>query len=83
MFDEIEKADKSVFNLFLQILDYGKLTDGSGKVVDFKNTIIFMTSNAGADSLMTKSIGLKSGINNNFEKVIINNNYQIKNSFNL
>lgn len=70
LFDEIEKADKSIFNLFLQILDYGKLTDGSGKLVDFKNTIIFMTSNAGAESLMTKSIGLKSGINNNFEKAV-------------
>jgi ATP-dependent Clp protease ATP-binding subunit ClpA len=70
LFDEIEKADKGVFNLFLQVLDYGKLTDGSGKVVDFKNTIIFMTSNAGAESLMTKSIGLTSNINNNFEKTI-------------
>lgn len=70
LFDEIEKADKTVFNIFLQILDYGKLSDGSGKVIDFKNTIIFMTSNSGAVEMNKKSIGLKPSKNNNFEKSI-------------
>jgi len=45
LFDEIEKAHGDVFNLFLQILDEGRLTDGQGKTVDFKNTVILMTSN--------------------------------------
>ena len=52
LFDEIEKAHKDVFNVLLQILDEGRLTDGQGKVVDFKNTIIIMTSNLGAELLL-------------------------------
>ena len=52
LFDEIEKAHKDVFNVLLQILDDGRLTDGQGKVVDFKNTIIIMTSNLGAELLI-------------------------------
>lgn len=52
LFDEIEKAHKDVFNILLQILDDGRLTDGQGKVVDFKNTIIIMTSNLGAELLL-------------------------------
>jgi len=48
LFDEIEKAHSDVFNLFLQILDEGRLTDGHGKTVDFKNTVILMTSNLGS-----------------------------------
>ena len=52
LFDEIEKAHRDVFNVLLQILDDARLTDGQGKVVDFKNTIIIMTSNLGADILM-------------------------------
>jgi len=71
LFDEIEKADSSIFNLFLQMLDYGKLTDGSGKEVDFRNTLIFMTSNAGAEELSSKNIGFIDNQNNdNFEKAI-------------
>jgi ATP-dependent Clp protease ATP-binding subunit ClpA len=70
LFDEIEKADKSVLNLFLQILDYGKLTDGSGKVIDFRNTIIFMTSNAGAENLNSNSIGIVSEKGFNFDKAV-------------
>ncbi|KAF0927949.1 hypothetical protein E2562_037052 [Oryza meyeriana var. granulata] len=50
-FDEVEKADPSVFNVFLQLLDDGMLTDGKGRTVDFKNTIIIMTSNLGAEHL--------------------------------
>ena len=52
LFDEIEKAHKDVFNLFLQILDDGRLTDNKGKTVDFKNTIIIMTSNIGSQYLL-------------------------------
>ncbi len=51
LFDEIEKAHPDVFNMLLQILDDGRLTDSKGKTVDFKNTVIIMTSNVGATSL--------------------------------
>lgn len=62
LFDEIEKAHPDVFNLLLQILDDGRLTDGQGRTVDFKNTIIIMTSNIGVRSLSTsKSIGFELG----------------------
>ena len=52
LFDEIEKAHPDVFNVFLQVLDDGRLTDGQGRVVDFKNTIIIMTSNLGSDLIL-------------------------------
>ncbi|MCI5727391.1 MAG: ATP-dependent chaperone ClpB [Clostridium sp.] len=52
LFDEIEKAHEDVFNMFLQILDDGRLTDNKGKTVDFKNTIIIMTSNIGSQYLL-------------------------------
>lgn len=52
LFDEIEKAHSDIFNIFLQILDEGRLTDNKGKTVDFKNTIIIMTSNIGSDILL-------------------------------
>src|SRR5574344_3073152 len=52
LFDEIEKADPEVFNLLLQILDDGRLTDSQGRLVDFKNTIIIMTSNLGSEYLL-------------------------------
>ncbi|MEW6610084.1 MAG: ATP-dependent chaperone ClpB [Patescibacteria group bacterium] len=51
LFDEIEKAHADIFHLLLQILDDGRLTDGRGKVVNFKNTVIIMTSNIGSDSI--------------------------------
>ncbi|KAF9361179.1 chaperone ATPase hsp78 [Mortierella sp. AD094] len=51
LFDEMEKANKDVFNLMLQVLDDGRLTDSQGRTVDFRNTIIIMTSNLGADML--------------------------------
>ncbi len=53
LFDEIEKAHPDVFNVLLQVLDDGRLTDGQGRVVDFTNTIIIMTSNLGSDLLLT------------------------------
>ncbi len=58
LFDEIEKAHPDVFNVFLQILDDGRLTDNKGKTVDFKNTIIIMTSNIGSHFLLE---GTKDG----------------------
>ncbi|KAF9575237.1 chaperone ATPase hsp78 [Mortierella alpina] len=51
LFDEMEKANKDVFNLMLQVLDDGRLTDSQGRTVDFRNTLIIMTSNLGADML--------------------------------
>lgn len=52
LFDEVEKAHPDVFNVFLQVLDDGRLTDGQGRVVDFKNTIIIMTSNLGSELIL-------------------------------
>ena len=52
LFDEIEKADPEVFNLLLQVLDEGRLTDSQGHIVDFKNTVIIMTSNLGSEFLL-------------------------------
>ena len=52
LFDEIEKAHKDVFNILLQILDDGRITDSQGRTVDFKNTIIIMTSNLGSDHIL-------------------------------
>ena len=52
LFDEIEKAHKDVFNVLLQILDDGRITDGQGRTVDFKNTIIIMTSNLGSEYIL-------------------------------
>ena len=52
LFDEIEKAHPDVFNILLQLLDDGRLTDGKGKVVDFKNTIVIMTSNIGSEIIL-------------------------------
>ncbi len=53
LFDEVEKAHPDIFNILLQVLDDGRLTDGKGRTVDFKNTIIIMTSNLGAEILAT------------------------------
>lgn len=56
LFDEIEKAHPDVFNVLLQILDDGRLTDSKGRVVDFKNTVIIMTSNVGATSIRKQNV---------------------------
>ncbi|MCL0311664.1 ATP-dependent chaperone ClpB [Apilactobacillus sp. TMW 2.2459] len=53
LFDEIEKAHPDVFNILLQVLDDGRLTDGQGRTIDFKNTILIMTSNLGSDILLS------------------------------
>ncbi|MGZ5278691.1 MAG: AAA family ATPase, partial [Pseudobdellovibrionaceae bacterium] len=52
LFDEIEKAHPDVFNILLQVLDEGRLTDGQGRTVDFKNTVLIMTSNVGSQSIL-------------------------------
>ena len=68
LFDEIEKAHEDIFNILLQILDEGRLTDSKGRTVDFKNTIIIMTSNLGATSISNQR---KTGfsIGNNESKI--------------
>jgi ATP-dependent Clp protease ATP-binding subunit ClpC len=55
LFDEIEKAHPDVFNILLQILDDGRLTDAQGRTVDFKNTVVIMTSNLGADRIQQQA----------------------------
>ena len=55
LFDEIEKAHPEVFNVFLQVLDDGRLTDGQGRTVDFRNTVIIMTSNVGSQYILDAS----------------------------
>lgn len=57
LLDEIEKAHPDIYNILLQVMDYGKLTDNSGKVIDFSNVILVMTSNAGASDLEKETIG--------------------------
>jgi len=61
LFDEIEKAHSDVFNVLLQVLDDGRLTDGQGRTVDFRNTLIIMTSNLGAEYLVSQPEGQDSG----------------------
>lgn len=62
LFDEIEKASPDVFNILLQVLDDGHITDGQGRKVDFKNTVIIMTSNAGARNIAApKRLGFSTG----------------------
>ncbi len=63
LFDEIEKAHKDVFNILLQILDDGRITDSQGRTVDFKNTIIIMTSNLGSEYILNKDPHAKDLIN--------------------
>ena len=70
LFDEIEKAHKDVFNILLQILDDGRITDSQGRTVDFKNTIIIMTSNLGSEHILENK--------NNSEELI---NEQLKHTF--
>lgn len=68
LFDEIEKAHPDVFNLLLQVLDDGRLTDSQGRTVSFKNTIIIFTSNVGVSELPKKKGGLGFGVNDDADK---------------
>ncbi|NIZ02652.1 ATP-dependent chaperone ClpB [Thalassospira lucentensis] len=61
LFDEVEKAHPDVFNVLLQVLDEGRLTDGQGRVVDFRNTLIILTSNLGGEILANQEAGHDSG----------------------
>lgn len=84
LFDEIEKAHPDVFNILLHILDEGRLTDSQGTEVDFKNTIIILTSNAGASKLSTKrNIGFSTaeGPKGDFEFIKQVVNEELKNLF--
>ncbi len=74
LFDEIEKAHHDVFNLLLQILDDGRLSDSQGRTVDFKNTIIIMTSNIGSELLLSnnKNIELNSLLKQYFKPEFLN-----------
>jgi ATP-dependent Clp protease ATP-binding subunit ClpC len=67
LLDEIEKADKEIFNLFLQVFDEGFLTDNTGNKVDFKNVIILATSNVGTKNAAVFGKGI--GFNNDEEKI--------------
>jgi ATP-dependent Clp protease ATP-binding subunit ClpA len=70
LFDEIEKAHPEVFNVLLQILDNGRLTDAKGRTINFKNTVIIMTSNVGAQYIdRMQSIGFSSGEKSDYEQV--------------
>ena len=62
LLDEIEKAHPDVFNLLLQIMDHGKLTDHNAKSIDFRNVILVMTTNAGAQEMAKQSIGFERGL---------------------
>ncbi|SFG30565.1 ATP-dependent chaperone ClpB [Methylobacterium gossipiicola] len=61
LFDEVEKAHPDVFNVLLQVLDDGRLTDGQGRTVDFRNTLLIMTSNLGSEFLVNQSEGDETG----------------------
>jgi len=70
LFDEIEKAHPEIFNIFLQILDEGRLMDSEGNYIDFKNTILILTSNIGSEEII--NIGNKLEINNVFKPEFLN-----------
>lgn len=68
LLDEIEKAHPDIFNILLQVLDEGRLTDNKGRIADFKNTIIIMTSNAGSDIIQEKFENAKENISSTTEQ---------------
>ena len=72
LIDEIEKAHPDVYNVLLQIMDYGKLTDQNGKKIDFRNIILIMTTNAGAEDLQKSQIGFNKSINKDGDLESIN-----------
>src|SRR5580765_6891519 len=72
LLDEIEKAHPDLFNILLQVMDHGKLTDHNGKIVDFRNVILIMTTNAGAAELAKQAIGFGSGIRTGHDEEAIN-----------
>ncbi|MBN2909238.1 ATP-dependent Clp protease ATP-binding subunit [Polycladomyces sp. WAk] len=82
LFDEIEKAHPEVFNILLQVLEDGRLTDGKGRLVDFRNTVIIMTSNVGADTIRKSTrLGFTTGDNDGYENMKENVMQELKRSF--
>ena len=75
LLDEIEKAHPEVFNLLLQVMDHGTLTDNNGRKADFRNVILVMTSNAGAEELARRSIGFSSQDNSTDGMEVINRTF--------
>lgn len=72
LLDEIEKAHPDIYNILLQVMDHGKLTDNNGKVVDFRNVILIMTTNAGAAELARAPIGFERDVRVDEDKEAIN-----------
>jgi ATP-dependent Clp protease ATP-binding subunit ClpB len=70
LLDEIEKAHPNIFNLLLQVFDDGRLTDGKGRVVDFRNTIIIMTSNLGSSEIKNKKGNVDSQLNEEIDRLL-------------
>lgn len=70
LLDEIEKAHSNIFNVLLQVFDDGRLTDGKGRVVDFKNTIIIMTSNLGSDLISNSSSDSQKTLRENIDRLL-------------
>jgi ATP-dependent Clp protease ATP-binding subunit ClpC len=83
LFDEIEKAHPDIFNSLLQILEEGRLTDGQGRVVDFKNTVIIMTTNLGARDISRGAMGfsLEGSNENDYQLMKAKVNEELKRSF--
>ena len=83
LFDEIEKAHPDIFNSLLQILEEGRLTDGQGRVVDFKNTIIIMTTNLGSREIVRGSLGftLEGDSKNDYDQMKARVNEELKRNF--
>lgn len=72
LLDEIEKAHPDLYNILLQVMDHGKLTDHNGKIVDFRNVILIMTTNAGAADMAKPAIGFGSGVRSGEDQDAIN-----------
>jgi len=83
LFDEIEKAHPDIFNSLLQILEEGRLTDGQGRVVDFKNTIIIMTTNLGSREINRGALGftLEGDVQNDYQQMKSRVNEELKQNF--
>jgi ATP-dependent Clp protease ATP-binding subunit ClpC len=83
LFDEIEKAHQEIYNTLLQVLEDGRLTDGQGRTVDFKNTVLIFTSNLGTSDI-SKAVGLgftQGGGDNNYERMKQKVNDELKKHF--
>ncbi|HOB47939.1 MAG TPA: AAA family ATPase, partial [Mycobacterium sp.] len=83
LFDEIEKAHQEIYNTLLQVLEDGRLTDGQGRTVDFKNTVLIFTSNLGTSDI-SKAVGLgftQGGGENNYERMKQKVNDELKKHF--